>query len=145
MRYRFDGDITFQLSSGLEIRVQNDQYVVPFVTIDRNGSRIFNDSQREVLMNGVADQPATLGRYFLTGAYLMVNQDSNTFTIWQANPSSSSDLIPVLDERTASGCSNTTGVVQPSSISSPTGKSTSSSSHLSGGAIAGIVIAALLA
>lgn len=129
---RFDGDITIQLSSGLEIRVPNDQYIVPPVTVERNGSRIINnDGSKEVLIASLGTQPATLGRYFLTAAYLMVNHDANSFTIWQANPTSSSDLVSVLDEKTAASCGNTTAVVQPpanASGTSPTIQSPSASS-----------------
>ncbi|KAI9166491.1 hypothetical protein HJFPF1_02593 [Paramyrothecium foliicola] len=86
----FDGDMTFHLTSGLDIRVLNDQYLVPFVEIGSSGQRLFKNETRELLMNGVANQPATLGRYFLTAAYLMVNNDAGTFTLWRANPSRTS-------------------------------------------------------
>ncbi|CAJ2503101.1 Uu.00g104950.m01.CDS01 [Anthostomella pinea] len=91
----FDGDMTISFTSGLEIRVPNSQYLVPYVDIDRNGSRIFNNTERELLINGLVDQPATLGRYFLTAAYLMVDLDANSFTLWQANPASGSTLVSV--------------------------------------------------
>lgn len=65
-------------------------------------------------MNGVVGQPATLGRYFFTSAYLMVNHDANTFTLWQGNPSKKSSLVRVFDEETAEKCSDATAVVQPS-------------------------------
>ncbi|KAK3684161.1 aspartic peptidase domain-containing protein [Podospora appendiculata] len=99
----FDGDITFVFNTGLQIRVPNNQFLVPFVDIARNGSRIIDWSKRELLMNGLADQPATLGRYFFTAAYLMVDHDAGTFTTWQANPSNSSTLTSVLP-RSAENC-----------------------------------------
>lgn len=72
-------------------------------------------SKREFLMNPLSNQPATLGRYFLTAAYLMVNHDSNSFTLWQANPTTSTDLVPVHDEEAANKCSgDVPGLVQPS-------------------------------
>lgn len=46
--------ITF--SSGLQITVPNDQFIVPFVTIDRYGSRIFNKPQREFLFSPTLDR-----------------------------------------------------------------------------------------
>ncbi|KAL2280627.1 hypothetical protein FJTKL_12344 [Diaporthe vaccinii] len=88
----FDGDITISLSSGLSVTVQNDQFLTPFVQIGYDGARFLNESIKELLINPT-DQPPTLGRYFLTAAYLMVNHDSNTFTMWQGNPSSSSNLV----------------------------------------------------
>ncbi len=100
----FDGDLAIHFSSGLEIRVPNDQYIVPFVDINRNGSRYFNTSRREFLFNGLSDQPATLGRYFLTSAYLMVNHDVGSFTLWKANPTNSSTLVSVASNAAAQGC-----------------------------------------
>ncbi|KIV90889.1 hypothetical protein PV10_05493 [Exophiala mesophila] len=147
----FDGDITFELDSDFTIRVPNDQYIVPFVAIDRNSSRIFNESQREVLVGALGDQPATLGRYFLTAAYLMVDQDAGTFTLWQANPSTNVDLAVVGDQASPS-CSEDSSPAQSSS-SSPSSSSSSSSptleggskSTISGGAIAGAAVGAVAA
>ncbi|KAF7535510.1 hypothetical protein G7Z17_g13195 [Cylindrodendrum hubeiense] len=150
----FDGDITFYLDSGLEIRVPNNQYIVPFVDIHRNGSRIFKNNIRELLMNGVESQPATLGRYFFTSAYLMVNHDANTFTLWQGNPSKKSSLVRVFDEETAEKCSDATAVVQPSATqttkeeestesTAETDKAELSSSP-SGAVIGGVVAASIV-
>jgi hypothetical protein len=38
-----------------------------------------------------------LGRQFLTAAYLIVNQDTRTFALWQANPAANSRLIAIKD------------------------------------------------
>lgn len=135
---RFDGDITFELDSGLAIRVPNDQYVVPFVTIDRNSSRIFNESQREVLIASLADQPATLGRYFLTAAYLMVNQDAGTFSIWQANPSKSTDIVAMTNKSSATRCDNS---ASPARSLSP---EESKMSRMSDGALAGVIVGVIV-
>lgn len=107
--------MTFYLDSGLEIRVPNSHFMTPFVDVDRSGKRVVDKSKREFLMNALSDQPATLGRYFLTAAYLMVNHDANSFTLWQANPTTSSNLVPVHDEESASECSgDVPGLVQAS-------------------------------
>lgn len=71
---------SFLFSTGLEIRVPNNKYPVHHVEIGYNGSRIFSSSERELLLTEVTGRPATLGRYFLTAAYLMVDIDGNTFT-----------------------------------------------------------------
>jgi hypothetical protein len=115
---RFDGDITFALGNGLQVRVPNNQFLVPFVDIDRNGSRTIDRSKRELLMNGISDQPATLGRYFFTAAYLMVNHDAQTFTMWQANPSAKATLVPVLGE-TPGACGNQVDVDTGASSGAP--------------------------
>lgn len=149
---RFDGDITFHLDSGLQVRVPNDQYIVPFVDIDRSGARVTKSNVKELLMNGVADQPATLGRYFLTSAYLMVNHDAGTFTLWQANPSVKSKLVRVFDQDTADECGkDASGIVQPTASATPiredeaqptkeTEAASSPSGAVIGGAVAGAVI-----
>ncbi|RGP68844.1 peptidase aspartic [Fusarium sporotrichioides] len=147
----FDGDITFHLDSGLQVRIPNDQYIVPFVDIDRSGARVTKPKTKELLMNGVANQPATLGRYFLTAAYLMVNHDAGTFTLWQGNPTQRSKLVKVFDQDTADKCGkDAAGVVQPTVSTSATPKeekegepadqpesSSSPSGAIIGGAVAG--------
>jgi hypothetical protein len=155
----YTGDLRLSFSSGLEVTVPNDQFMVPFVTIERNGSRIFNESQREFLMNGLLDQPPTLGRYFLTAAYLMVDHDASTFTLWQANPTAASQLVPVLSGQASSDAetcnlnststTGTPGQVEPTTtgISGAAGGPQSlpqPSKRLSGGIIAAIAIAAVV-
>lgn len=75
----------------------------------------------------------------------MVDQDAGTFTLWQANPSTSVDLAVVTREQTGSTCSENSSPVQssssPSTSSSPLGGANKST--LSGGAIAGVVVGAL--
>ncbi len=94
--------MTFVLGNGLRVRVPNDQFLVPGVYYDRNGSRLFDMKKRELLMHPISDGTtrATLGRYFFTSAYLMVDHDAETFTLWQANPTGRTNLTPV-DEKAA--------------------------------------------
>ncbi|KAI0156758.1 acid protease [Xylariaceae sp. FL1272] len=132
----FDGDITISLSNGLDVRIDNSQYLVPFVEIQRNGSRVFNTSTNELLVNGIDDQPATLGRYFFTAAYLMVNHDESTFTLWRANPSTATTLVSLTNSETHSCDNNST---------QSTGQATlRESNHLGKGTIAGIAVGALV-
>jgi hypothetical protein len=145
------------LSSGLQVTVPNDQFMVPFVTIDRNGSRIFNESQREFLFNPTLDRVhlPTLGRYFLTSAYLMVNHDAQTFTLWQANPSTTSQLVPVLGDKTkreACDSNSTTGTPQPSATNpsvtpdgTPGGTQSPRGKSLSTGIVAAIAVVSVVA
>lgn len=72
----------------------------PAVSVDRNGSRIVDRSKRDLLLSGVGDNPTTLGRYFFTAAYLMVDHDAESFTMWQANPSARTSLVPVVRKAT---------------------------------------------
>lgn len=139
--------------------MQNDQFLTPFVQIGYDGARFLNESIKELLINPT-DQPPTLGRYFLTAAYLMVNHDSNTFTMWQGNPSSSSNLVTVMSEKAAESCGNVSGVVQPSATadttpsasatgsgdSSPSGSGTNpSTGAIAGGTVGGVALLAAVA
>lgn len=49
----------------------------------------------ELPINRLGTQPATLGRFFFTSAYLMVDHEADTFTLWQANPASKSNLVAI--------------------------------------------------
>jgi hypothetical protein len=147
---RFLADLTFHLDSGLKIRVPNNQYMIPTVDIASNGSRTTNTSKRDILITDVEDEPPILGRYFLTAAYLMVNHDAGTFTLWQANATRERSLVKVFDEETGKKCENTTGVIQPSASytsstgnSRPDGGSGSNSGSPSGAAIGGAVVGAI--
>ncbi|KAF4466344.1 aspartic-type endopeptidase [Fusarium albosuccineum] len=71
----FKGDITVRLNTGLDSTVPNDQFM-PVIRIDRMNSGL-----------------PSLGRYFLTAAYLATNEDAATFTLWKANPTSDQDLV----------------------------------------------------
>lgn len=148
--FSYDGDMTISLSSGLSIRVANDQFMVPAISFDTNGTRVENDTIKEFLFNGIGDQKATLGRYFLTAAYLMVNHDSQTFTMWAANPTTSSNLVSVVNQETESECSNITGVVQPgandtmSSNTSTTADATTPVAAIAGGVVGGVIVMAII-
>lgn len=143
--HSYDGDLTISLSSGLSVRVPNSQFMTPFVQIGYDGARFYNESIKEFLYNSVGNQPATLGRYFLTAAYLMVNHDANSFTLWQGNPTSSSTLVPVLDEQAAAACGNATGVVQQSATATASASSNASSGGVSTGAIVGAAVGGVAA
>ncbi|KAI1204291.1 aspartic peptidase domain-containing protein [Annulohypoxylon truncatum] len=121
------GDLTISLSMGLDIRVPSNQFLVPLEDIDDGGSRVVDTQQRELLIGTLtSSKTATLGRYFLTSAYLMVDLDANSFTLWQANPTTDSKLVGVGN----TGCGDTT----------PPNPGTGAAPRLSGGSIAGIVV-----
>ncbi|KAM0351614.1 hypothetical protein ACHAPU_002624 [Fusarium lateritium] len=151
-RKPFAADLTFYLESGLEIRVPNDQYMVPFVDIDTDGSRVIDTSKRDILMTGIEDEAPKLGRYFLTAAYLMVNHDAGTFTLWSANATKESDLVKVFDRDAGKECGEeATGVIQPPGASGSkdsdaddSGSKSSPSAGVIGGAVAGAVSGAVL-
>ncbi|KAH6950765.1 aspartic peptidase domain-containing protein [Fusarium avenaceum] len=155
----FLADLTFYLESGLEIRFPNDQYMVPFVDIDTDGSRVIDTSKRDILMKGIEDEAPTLGRYFLTAAYLMVNHDAGTFTLWKANATKESNPVRVFDEEAGKQCGDkATGVIQPSAYGTASTSGTSDpendgddskskpspSGAVIGGAVAGAILGAAL-
>ncbi|KAF5871176.1 uncharacterized protein Bfra_007690 [Botrytis fragariae] len=132
------------------------QFMLPIVTIEHNGSRVFNESEREFLFGVTSNQPSTLGRYFLTAAYLMLNHDENTFTFWQANPSMATNSVPTISKHTVESCANVTTngtvVVNGTLTTEPGASDTTGFSHpatdakseeqtgLSRGALAGIAV-----
>ncbi|KAM3153409.1 hypothetical protein ABEW05_006162 [Botrytis cinerea] len=96
----YTGDFTITLDSGISVRIPNDQLVVPNLTIDHtSGAMVANVSEPELVLNAIqsinANDLPQLGRQFLAAAYLMLNQDANTFTLWQANPTQKEDLVAV--------------------------------------------------
>ncbi|AEO71934.1 uncharacterized protein THITE_2148504 [Thermothielavioides terrestris NRRL 8126] len=107
----FDGDVTFVLSSGLQVRVPNDQFIVPHADFLDSGERSVNQSQKEILIAPVDSNPATLGRAFFTAAYLLVDHDDRSFTLWQANPTTRSKLVaaPGSSSGKAAGCGGVGG------------------------------------
>ncbi|KAK6597162.1 hypothetical protein H4I95_09433 [Botrytis cinerea] len=96
--FSFQGDMLMNLSSGLQVTIPNSRFMPPFVTIERNGRRGFNEIQREFLYGVMTGRPSTLGRYFLTSTYLMVSHDEKPSTLRQANPSTATDLIPIISK-----------------------------------------------
>ncbi|KAI0893467.1 acid protease [Annulohypoxylon nitens] len=130
MSKKLDGDLTISISSGLEIRVPSDQFLIPFMDMDDKGTRFTDDQRQELLIGETQLSPKTaiLGRYFLRAAYLMVDPDDNSFTLWQANPTTDSNLV-------------NTGTTKCGNTSSGTGSQVPQApSRLSGGSSAGIVI-----
>lgn len=121
----------------------NKQLVVPELFIDEStGAVTTNSFNPELLINpiqnGNAGDLPQLGRHFLSSAYLMLNQDSNTFTLWQASSDTAEDLVAVDRENKPIDqfCSANNNNEPPT----PTPAPVDSDNRLSGGAIAGIVI-----
>ncbi|RAO64782.1 uncharacterized protein BHQ10_000794 [Talaromyces amestolkiae] len=149
----YTGDLTIKFSSGLSVRIPNDQLVVPNLTIDKStGSILANDSAPELVLNSIqsinADDLPQLGRQFLTSAYLMLNQDANTYTLWEANPVTNEDLVavdqggtPVSIFCTATSTSTTSQLPQTATTNAaPYNKNSGDKEDLSSGAIAGVVV-----
>ncbi|KAI9650390.1 hypothetical protein NHQ30_000404 [Ciborinia camelliae] len=152
----YNGDLTIELDSGISVRIPNDQLVVPNLSIDHtSGAMIANASEPELVLNAIQQQNANdlpqLGRQFLTAAYVMLNQDANIFTLWEANPTENEDLVAVDGRNNAINDFCTSPSTQNNnSASSDLGNSTTTSSSsiadgqksssLSTGVIVGVAI-----
>jgi len=140
------------------VRIPNSVLVNPDLVIDKEtGIPYTNNSALEILINSAQDVNANdlpiLGRQFLSSAYVMLNQDSGQFTLWEANPTTNEDLVAVdvnnrvVEKFCTPSLSNTTEM--PSNITSTQPTTASSSSHsasahgISRGAIAGIVVGSI--
>jgi hypothetical protein len=154
----------------LEVTVPNNQFIVPRVDIQSNGFRTIDWSKRDMLLSRLnGNEPPTLGRYFFTSAYLMVDHDAHTFTLWKASPSNKSNLVPVVSKSTGSnGCetegdgnngvgnsgggekngpgdrSSGGGENAPSSSSSSSSSSSVSTGAIAGGVVGGVAALAII-
>ncbi|KAI7308910.1 hypothetical protein KC315_g13183 [Hortaea werneckii] len=160
------GDLTIEIDSTFKIRIPNELLVIHPSNIVDNGRTQYNDTVREVLLGpstGVnqGDTPI-LGRHFFQAAYLLVNYDSNSFTLWQANATTESNLVSLGNEcpdpgsKVAKNDTSDSKTAHPASSSLPsatdegtpdtsddtTPENFSESNGISSEAIAGIVVAA---
>lgn len=126
------------INDELKITVANDQLVVPDYVVLGNET-VSSHTTREVQV-GVptgGDQPewmTYLGQPFFTAAYLMVNQDQGTFSIWQNNPTHEEDYHTI--DSSGSVCMRSTSDTE----SRPKTTNDDQDKALSTGAIVGIVI-----
>jgi hypothetical protein len=106
--------MTISLASGsnappIDFRIPNTQLVNPDLVIDSDSQVVFNNSVAELLVNplvsGNANDIMKLGRPFFSSAYLLVDYDSLTFTIWKANQTKDVNIIPMINKEIGSKCS----------------------------------------
>lgn len=151
MLHSYAGSLTFSLSSGLKITIPNSQLVVPDLSINNQGTTIANGSTREIMLNSLqginANDMPILGQAFLTSAYLMVNQDAGTFTLWQSQATLNQSLVGIGPSKTCAAPTTTsatvTNLVSSTSSSAPH-PNPPGPSLLSGGATAGTCIGAVV-
>ncbi|KAI6876458.1 hypothetical protein KC338_g229 [Hortaea werneckii] len=160
------GDLTIEIDSFFKIRIPNELLVIHPSNIVDNGRTQYNDTVREVLLDptvGVNQgDTSILGRHFFQAAYLLVNYDSDSFTIWQANATTESSLVSLgkecpdpgskvakndtSDPNTAHSTSSPLPSATEGQTSDPSDdtvtEESSKSSGISSEAIAGIAVAA---
>jgi len=158
---RYQGSLGVVFDSGLELTIPNELLVVPEKLIDDSGKVQINSSAAQVLIQptlgeNAADTPL-IGKQFFSSTYLFVNHDAGTFTVWQANSTTDTRLVPVGSDCEVIETQETPLAPVPSSSSNPLPEATGSPTtapdtekagpSLAIGAIAGIAVggAALLA
>jgi hypothetical protein len=134
----YAGDLTIRLDSGPSIRIPNHQLVQPERVIDKSTGKLsVNGEERVLAIKNFGKDKATmpsLGKQFLSAAYLMANLDAETFTLWEADATKKGDeeaeLVAVDGEgnELTDFCSTalTSGPPQSSPTKSPTGGSSDS-------------------
>ncbi|KAF2457873.1 aspartic peptidase domain-containing protein [Lineolata rhizophorae] len=145
----YTGDLTFKLENDIDIRVPNHQLVKPEMQVTDQGSVFENTTISVLLINSLRDanedDVLAVGKYFFTSAYLTVNLDTQSFSIFKANPTFDTDPVAINDDSSAADC-EVTGTISAGPSSSPTpqqtiaGDGSNSPSSLSGSAIAGAVV-----
>lgn len=151
------------MDQGLRITVPNELLVVPDAYIAPSGQAETNNSAAALLISPTLDENTAdvpiLGRPFFSSAYLMVDLDAQTFTLWQANATTDERLVtvggacadaPKVNDAPANA---TTGhpATTSSASSNPSNSSFASDSSapakpsksVSAGTIAGIVVGVL--
>jgi hypothetical protein len=155
---RLYGDIVLELESVLEIRLPSSQLVGNQVTINRDGILTINQSTTELNVNVIqginANDMLMLGRQFFSAAMLMINQDTNSVTLWEATATARQNLVAVdpagvgMSASCDNVVSNNTWTIIPTTQSDvPASENTRSASGVSVTTIEAIVggAAALLA
>lgn len=129
--------MTIKLDSGLSVRITNDQLIVPERTISPTGEIVANASSPNMVINPIkeinANDQLHLGRQFLSGAYVLLNEDSSSFTLWKANPTFKESLMAVDQQN------------NPITTKCEVRVTMSGESKLSKGAIAGIAVGTIAA
>jgi hypothetical protein len=131
----------------VSINITNDMLVTQPQSVNIDGSITTNTSSAEIMIFpfDVKQRVPQIGRQFFAAAQLFVDFEGGNFTIWPAQDSSESNLVPV-----GSGCATESVGTSNSSSSSANDAAESKSSNnghkgsgLTNGAIAGAVVGAV--
>ena len=144
--------MTIKLQSGLSVRIANSQLVRPHTAIDQTtGATVVNATAPDLVIDSLQNSEAIklpqLGWQFFTAAYLHVNQDSKQFTLWQANPTTTTDLVAVdsTGQEITSFCAEApaTATNSPAADSTPKLSSSPPVAAIAGSVVAVVVAAAV--
>ncbi|KYG41711.1 hypothetical protein M433DRAFT_75302, partial [Acidomyces richmondensis BFW] len=93
------GDLTIKFDNEFAVNIPNDVLVVSDQYVGPSGAVETNSSASLVLIspdnNANADNTPIIGMPFFSGAYLMVDLDASTFTLWQANATEDSKIVAI--------------------------------------------------
>lgn len=137
--------MTLEINNAFSVKVPNNVFVQPLITINEDGSIFTNNSFEQVrIIAAPGDEGDTfiLGRPFFSAAYLSVDYDANTFSLWQAKATSDSDL-----QVFGGNCSSMPATNNNSNSGNDEQTSQSGSAEdrgMSSGAIAGIAVGCAL-
>ena len=134
---RYDGNLTLEINNAFTVTVPNTVFVQPLITINDTGSIITNTSYEQVRIiaaPGSEGDTFILGRPFFSAAYLSVDYDANTFSLWQAKATMDSDL-----QVFGGNCTDAPANASTNQNSAERSKS-GSAKAMSSGAIAGITV-----
>ena len=141
---RYDGDLTLEINNVFSVTVPNNVFVQPLMTINNDGSIFTNKSVEQVrIIAAPGDEGDTfiLGRPFFSVAYLSVDYDANTFSLWQAKATADTDLQAFGGNCTSLQVNTSTSHNSGSDSSKQTPPGGSTKDHeISTGAIAGIAV-----
>lgn len=140
---RYAGDLGIQIQGGPAITIPNDVLVVPDQYIDSSGAIQENSSAATLLISpndgpNVNDVPL-IGMAFFSGAYLTVDLDNGTWSVWPAKATIDTSLVII--GGTCSESTNTTG--QPAGAQDGHSDNTSATTEhnaLSTGVKAGLAV-----
>lgn len=124
---------------------------MPDVTIAESGSLHFDPSKRvhclSPLMSPNKDDMPILGLTFLTSAYLISNHERGEFSLWQANPTTTENIIPLDGSAPLEGSAtcNSSLPEKPSATTKQDQNPPDGRKMLTSGVVTGIVIPVLCA
>ncbi|KAK3686415.1 hypothetical protein LTR37_019846 [Vermiconidia calcicola] len=96
----YEGSLTIELDSAFSVEVPNNLLVKAPKVNEDDGTISTNTSVREVVIfpaPGEDGETFILGRPFFSAAYLSVDYDAETFSLWKAHATEHADVVPFGD------------------------------------------------
>jgi hypothetical protein len=161
----YGGDLSLVLDGTSKFTLSNDILILPREYVASDGAFKTDSSAPGILFaptsNDNVNDVSIIGRPFFSAAYIMVDLDAETWTLWQANATTDTRLVSVGEECAEKPKVNTSPprIAPPSDVltnvttstgSNPTDLSTvpapvrQTTTGLAGGPIAGIVAGAVV-